>query len=516
MLTYHRTGMHIIAATFLLPVGVALYTFVGGIKATFLTDYLHTFIILIILCFFTAKAFTVDEIGSLSNLFETFQQAGLRHPVSGNHDGSYLTMTSKGGIFFGIIHICANFGLVIMDTSFFIKAFAASPSAVVPGYVIGGIAYFAIPWAVGTLASSMVLGLENNPIFPTYPRRMTTTEVSNGLVLPYAFILVAGKGGAACILLITFMAVTSTLSAQVIAVSSIISFDMYRTYFNRRATDGDVIRWSHYGVLLFSLFAAAFSTMLHYVGIDLGWTLYMLGVITCPGIFPTALTILWRKQSRPAAIVAPVLGMATGIAVWLGTAHAFFGEVSIASTGATLPCMYGTVAATLSPLPYTLVITLLKPENYDWADFRKERLAFDVDASGRDAELEREIERGDVGGEQGRKLKRWGKIAAIWAAATFLGHWVLWPLPMYAAKYIFSKGVSGLFLTPFSPLFSTSWNERTANGDGESVLRGVARHCHHLAVGDAVHCRILPAHRRPRPNSGSVERRPRRQEIPGQ
>lgn len=26
--------MHIIAATFLLPVGVALYTFVGGIKAT--------------------------------------------------------------------------------------------------------------------------------------------------------------------------------------------------------------------------------------------------------------------------------------------------------------------------------------------------------------------------------------------------------------------------------------------------------------------------------------------------
>ena len=33
-----------------------------------------------------------------------------------------------------------------MDTSFFIKAFAAAPSAVVPGYVIGGIAYFAIPW----------------------------------------------------------------------------------------------------------------------------------------------------------------------------------------------------------------------------------------------------------------------------------------------------------------------------------------------------------------------------------
>ena len=31
---HDRTGMHVIAATFLLPVGVSLYTFVGGIKAT--------------------------------------------------------------------------------------------------------------------------------------------------------------------------------------------------------------------------------------------------------------------------------------------------------------------------------------------------------------------------------------------------------------------------------------------------------------------------------------------------
>lgn len=165
------TGMHIIASTFLLPVGVAVYTFVGGIKATFLTDYMHTFTILIVLCWFSAKAFSVDEIGSIQHLYDLLKAASQQNPVTGNHDGSYLTMTSKGGIEFGILHILANFGLVIMDTSFFIKAFAASPSAVVPGYVIGGIAYFAIPWAIGTLASSICLGLETtSPIFPTFPR----------------------------------------------------------------------------------------------------------------------------------------------------------------------------------------------------------------------------------------------------------------------------------------------------------------------------------------------------------
>lgn len=106
---------------------------------------------------------------------------------------------------------------------------------------------------------------------------MTTSEVSGGLVLPYAAMTIAGKGGAAAVLLMTFMAVTSTLSAQVIAVSSILSFDVYREYFKKSATDRDLIQSSHFGVIFFAAFSAGFSTMLHYVGIDLGWTLYMLG-----------------------------------------------------------------------------------------------------------------------------------------------------------------------------------------------------------------------------------------------
>lgn len=447
------TGMHIIAATFLLPVGVALYTFVGGIKATFLTDYMHTFTIVIILCYFSVKAFTLEEVGSVSNLFELLKAAGQRHPVAQNEQGSYLTMTSKGGILFGILHIAANFGLVIMDTSFFIKAFSASPRAVVPGYVVGGIAYFAIPWAMGTLASAVVLGLENNPVFPTYPRRMTSAEVSGGLVLPYFAMTIAGKGGAAAITIITFMAVTSTLSAQVIAVSSIISFDMYRTYWNRNATDEDVIRWSHFGVIFFAIFASAFSTMLHYVGVDLGWTLYMLGVLTCPGIFPTAFTILWRRQSKAAAIISPLLGMVTGIAAWLGSAYALYGEVSIATTGQSVPCVWGTVASALSPIPYSVIITLFKPENFDWADFRKERLAFEVDTasitSGRrsDSITRADIELNDQNPDNSQlAFKRWGRIATIWALATFLGHWVLWPLPMYASKYIFGQSFFAAWL----------------------------------------------------------------------
>ncbi|KAF1938298.1 hypothetical protein EJ02DRAFT_457983, partial [Clathrospora elynae] len=186
--------------------------------------------------------------------------------------------------------------------------------------------------------------------------------------------------------------------------------------------------------------------MLHYVGVDLGWTLYMLGVLTCPGIFPTVFTILWKRQSKAAAIISPILGMVTGIAVWLGTAYALYGSVTITTTGATVPCVWGTVTSAFSPLPYSVIITLFKPEHFDWADFRKERLAFDVDIApiSDRADIEVLPNAGDIDSQA--KLKRWGRIAAIWALATFLGQWVLWPLPMYASKYVFGQSFFAAWL----------------------------------------------------------------------
>ena len=57
-----------------------------------------------------------------------------------------------------------------MDTSLFVKAFAASPATVIPGYVIGRIANLAVPWCLGTLMSFVTLGIEGTSRFPTYPR----------------------------------------------------------------------------------------------------------------------------------------------------------------------------------------------------------------------------------------------------------------------------------------------------------------------------------------------------------
>lgn len=190
------------------------------------------------------------------------------------------------------------------------------------------------------------------------------------------------------------------------------------------------------------------------------------GVVTCPGIFPMVFTILWRRQNTIAAILAPVLGMATGLAVWLGTAHRFYGEVTVSTTGQVLPCVYGTVASAFSPIPYSIIITFLtKPQKYDWADFKKERLALeklDDDLTtvhhGEDANKQGDVNEVESGAQSAhakkeKELKRWGRIAAFWSIATFLGHWVLWPLPMYGSHYIFGKGVRTYTYIPIATLY---------------------------------------------------------------
>lgn len=110
------TGVPTAAACFLLPVGVVLYTMFGGIKATFLTDYVHTVMILIIIMLFAFTTYATSPIlGSPGKVYDLLVAAAQRHPVDGNTDGSYLTMHSKQGAIFFVINIVGNFGTVFLD-----------------------------------------------------------------------------------------------------------------------------------------------------------------------------------------------------------------------------------------------------------------------------------------------------------------------------------------------------------------------------------------------------------------
>jgi Na+/proline symporter len=75
---------------------VVIYTAVGGLKATFITDYLHTTIALILLIYFSLAVLTNEHIGGISGLYHKVKAA--EDYIEGNYMGSLLTMKSRKGM----------------------------------------------------------------------------------------------------------------------------------------------------------------------------------------------------------------------------------------------------------------------------------------------------------------------------------------------------------------------------------------------------------------------------------
>ncbi|KAL1620965.1 urea active transporter [Diplodia seriata] len=297
------------------------------------------------------------------------------------------------------------------------------------------------------------LALESNPVFPTYPNRMNPADVSAGLVLPEASVALLGSGGAAATLLLIFMAVTSAMSAELIAVSSIFTYDVYQTYINPKATGKQLISHS----------------------ISMGYLYLLMGVIISSAVLPATLTLLWSKQNWAAATFSPPLGLACSLIAWLVTAKHESGALSVETTGANYPMLAGNVVALLLPLVFIPILTFaFKPQNYDWLSMRAIRRADDHDLAATahiDLELVPGSRREETEAEAAEqaKLTRASRIARALCAFLAISFLVLWPMPMYGSGYVFSKrfftgwvvvGILWLFCSSFCVGLYPLWEGR--------------------------------------------------------
>ncbi|KAF9901247.1 hypothetical protein EC991_006375 [Linnemannia zychae] len=457
------TGMNTYAACFLLPLGVIIYTLFGGLKATFIADYTHTVVIMIIVLLFSFTAYTTsDLIGSPGRMFELLQEASIRHPVSGNHEGSYLTMASSQGLMFGIINLCSNFGTVFIDNAYWQRAIAASPHSTVKAYLIGGLSWFAIPFTLATTLGISAIALENNPAFPTFPNRLSVSDVGAGLVAPNAAVALLGHGGAVAVLLLVFMAVTSAASAELIAVSSIVTFDVYKAYINPNATGKQIIRVSHAIVAAFGIIMGVLAVILKEAGIDLGYLYSLMGVLISSAVLPVTFSLMWKKQNATAAIVAPFGGLAISITAWLVCAKLYSGEITLATTGTDQAMLAGNLGALISGGVISVIISLLKPDNYTFDGTRALQQVTDDAPSGMpstdssdDGSFDEKKKGGDKaevvevappkGGwtfdaEEDAKLAKASRFARWSSGVLTVVLILLWPLPMFFSNYVFTKG----------------------------------------------------------------------------
>ena len=294
-----------------------------------------------------------------------------------------------------------------------------------------------------------------------------------GMVMPYTLKALIGDKGIIGFFFLLFMALTSTVSSSMIAVSSILSYDLYKTYINPLVTDKNLVRVSHLTVVLHGVFITGISIAMNYGGANMTWINYLRPVISCPGIIPLILTLFWSRQTRLAAVVSPILGFFTGLAVWLATADSMYGGVNIDTTSNEYPALYAAIASFFSPALYSVIISLYKPTVFDWREFLRIELS---DEAQLHADSETSTTAENSGSEEGipaeksvnekqpdlgvsphsasrqdlddiehpfddatlKELYRWLKIACVFFVVIVLVTFVAWPLPLYR-DYIFTK-----------------------------------------------------------------------------
>jgi len=406
----------IAAGSFIFPMLTLMYTFFGGLKATFLASYVHTTVIFIGLMLFVTVVYGVEfecnfdatcaaydplngntcaattqcnSLGSASLMWERLRfvtslpvrvgsaiittSDGTNSTVGGfhqgpafgdvrdgNRQGQYLTMMSQPGLMFGIINIIGNFGTVFVDQSYWQSAIAASPASAHKGYLLGGLVWFTIPFALATS-----LGLAGNALNVA----LTADDAGAGLVPPASAIVMMGGFGGFLAILMLFMAIISTGSAECIAVSSLWSYDVYRTYINPKASGAQILCQSRIVIVVWAFVMAFASIILNQMGLGLGWVYNFMGICVGSAVVPISCVVLTDKLNAMFAIIAAWTGFICAVLVWIIVAYSLPDCDDcdfVAKTGQLYAQLYGNLTAICSSGLICIIGCLIAPSNFDW------------------------------------------------------------------------------------------------------------------------------------------------------
>lgn len=187
-----------------------------------------------------------------------------------------MTVGSRDGLVTAATIFLSGFSAVWTDQAYWQRAIASQPATAVKGYVLGSFAWYAIPFAMSSTLGLVAAALTGTSVLPN---KLSAAQVSAGLVGPAAAIALLDKVGAGLMVMLVFMATTSSTSAESIAASSLITFDIYKAYINPKATTRSMFWVSVFGLVIYGVLLAAISCIFHSVGISLNWLIKILGCL---------------------------------------------------------------------------------------------------------------------------------------------------------------------------------------------------------------------------------------------
>lgn len=393
------TGLPTTICNFLVPLGIILYTYSDGLKATFISGYINATVIQITMLIFLYVIYIHSPaLGSFEKVFngivtvenftpeeckERFDQAlnvGLNDyfpsdvddtfedyllscgPINGNKEGSYLTMWSIPGLMFGVINIIGNFGTIFADQAYWQAAIAAKPQAARKAYLVGGLCWFAIPFAMSTALglSAVSLGLV-----------ITKEQANEGLVPTATCLYLLGKAGTLLLTILLFVAVVSTGASELIAMSSLLTYDVYSFYLSPYAKNKEMLKVSRICVVLCAILMGCLGSLFNVINVNLNYLYLLMGVLIGSAVPPIAAVLLNCATSSTGAISSAWCGQILGIISWLSTAYYLHGEISITSTSNDICFLVGNLTSIVSSALIIVIQDRIWPDDYDWISTRR-------------------------------------------------------------------------------------------------------------------------------------------------
>ena len=330
---------------------------------------------------------------------------------------------------FGIINIVGNFGTVFVDQAYWQRAIAAKPSSTVKGFLLGGACWFAIPFTLATTMGLTAIALDVD---------LTPAQAQMGLVVPAAATALMGEVGAIMVLTMLFMAVTSAGSAELIAVSSLITYDIYRTYKNPNATGKQLVKVSRITIVGFGLGMGGLAVILLHMGLSLGFVYLAMGILIGSAVIPIALTILWKRTNRVAATAGAVIGLLVAVTTWVSVAASlpeYNGVVDLTSLGHNYSMLFGNVAGILTGGTVAIIGSLASKTSFDWKDLKEKITLVEISAAQSAQVTENE-----------ETLKRAFKFSLKGGGLMTLILIIAWPMPLIASNFVFDQFAYGVWV----------------------------------------------------------------------
>lgn len=289
-----------------LPVGIfisfaviLIFTVIGGLPATILTDAIQS--IIIIIGVVALAIVTVTHVGGLGSLFNASEP-------------EYINFTGPDGLGEIMLYALSVGPFYLVWQSTWQRIFAAKDEDTAVkanslGFIIAGLISF-LPFLIGLAARQFVpLDMHPDLVFSYVTDSLMASPIGGIVFLGLLAALMTGA------------------TSFILQGSSNLTVDLYQNFINRDASPKTMLKSSRISVLIITALACLFAYSIEDIATTYQWALRLTATIT---VFPFLSVMFWKRVTKT-GVLTSMIGTAVLVLAYpflpIGMDHALFGFI---------------------------------------------------------------------------------------------------------------------------------------------------------------------------------------------